>query len=156
MLRKKIVLLATCAIVFACSEQVPRTTNATATPAAITDIDGNWNSLCEAGAQEYVQYHVSFERGRYTERTQFHPDANCQQVVKTPTVIEGTFVLKGDILTPEGVRAQQLDIALQEGEDSYVYEDIVTLVDGVMYFGQRATNERRPSRLDMNNPYYRQ
>lgn len=117
--------------------------------------DGRWNSPCVQASTEYVQYHIMLDREYYHQASQFHPDANCLQVVKPPHIIEGRYQLGGYLLSDDGLQVQVFDLHLKQQDKNIVIQDIIYLDGQELFFGIAVSGGDRPSKLDFDNPHSR-
>lgn len=145
-------------ILVACEEQLPQeTTNGLIqNKSTQTALEGVWKSPCERGAQEYVQSHVTFGAGSYHQEIQFHPDSNCQIKNKVSSSLTGYYEVGNEVVTGNGVRAQELNIMLNFNGDEIQYLDIFIIDNGVLYFGPPLDSDARPTTLDWTYPYNKQ
>jgi len=142
----------------ACSEQAPKPASDNLMPQNRSNnsiIYGTWESLCEYASHEYVKTHLSFDNGVFLQKFQFHPDSNCILVEKQATIITGSYNIGNEVVTPSGITAYELDIAIVDGENELNHLDLFYLQGDVLYKGILNSDQTRPPDIDLNYPYYR-
>jgi len=142
----------------ACGEQAPKLMPENPTlqnKPNNTTIYGTWESPCEQANTGYVQAHMSFDNGNFLQKIQFYHDANCILIEKQATIITGSYMIGNVVITPSGIAAHEIDIAIVDGENELNHLDLFYLQGDVLYKGILNSDQTRPPDIDLNYPYYR-
>jgi len=154
----RILVFVSLLFLLACDEQAPRSVenNVVLSNVSTSDLEGMWISACEQGAVNYVQHHVKFDKGNYSQEVQFHPDANCTIIDSISSSYSGTYTIGNVVITERGISARELDIVLNYQGDMLSFKDLYFIEGGTLYQGPPLQSGDRPTVLDWDFPYNRQ
>lgn len=122
-----------------------------------TEIEATWNSPCETGSVEYVQRHLVLNNGTFHQENQFHPDANCSIVTKSPVILSGTYEIGKNMINGDGLSVKEIDFIITSNGTTLRLPDIVYIQNlNTLYLGVENTTGTRPLLLDFNFAYTKQ